>query len=261
MPDITEPDLSEVFLPAPGLDTEAEMQAIVARYIGASGVLIQLVTFVGGQVGDVVSRLPKGTQSRIDDMTRIALETAYGAAKGSHRKRPGGDRAHRRAAAAFGAVGGLGGLPSALAELPVTTTAILRSIQEIARFYGEDLSTEETRAACLQVLGAGGPLAEDDAADFAFLGARMTLTGPAINNLIAQIAPRFAAIMSQRLATMAVPVLGAAAGAGTNLAFMRYYQDMAHVHFGLRRLARYGALEAPAVFKARVENARAIRKV
>ena len=32
-------------------------------------------------------------------------------------------------------------------------------------------------------------------------------------------------------------VLGAAAGAATNYAYTRYYQDMAHVHFGLRRLA------------------------
>jgi len=44
--------------------------------------------------------------------------------------------------------------------------------------------------------------------------------------------------MGQKLAAQAVPVLGAVAGAATNYAYTSYYQDMAHVHFGLRRLAR-----------------------
>ena len=35
-----------------------------------------------------------------------------------------------------------------------------------------------------------------------------------------------------------LPLIGAVAGAGTNLAFTRYYTDMAHVHFGLRAAAR-----------------------
>lgn len=34
-----------------------------------------------------------------------------------------------------------------------------------------------------------------------------------------------------------MPVLGAVAGAATNYAYLSYYQDMAHVQFGLRRLA------------------------
>ena len=33
-------------------------------------------------------------------------------------------------------------------------------------------------------------------------------------------------------------MLGAAAGAATNYAYTSYYQQMAHVHFGLRKLAR-----------------------
>jgi hypothetical protein len=142
----------------------------------------------------------------------------------------------------------------------VTTTAILRSIQEIARTHGEDLTDETVRLECLRVLGSGGPLAEDDGTDFAFLGARLTLTGPALNRLIAQIAPRFAAVLGQKLAAQAVPVLGAAAGAATNLAFARYYQDMAHVHFGLRRLAHAGHLTAREEFRAEVASSRALRR-
>ena len=41
-----------------------------------------------------------------------------------------------------------------------------------------------------------------------------------------------------------MPLLGAAAGAGTNFAFVDYYVSMAHVHFGLRQLARTHGEEA-----------------
>ena len=240
-------------------DAESELDLLVGRYLSANGVLMQVIGFVGGQVEDVVARLPATTRERVDRATRGALEIAYGAAYGSQRLRTG-DRPHRVMAAAMGAVGGLGGLPSALTELPVTTTLMLRSIQEIAVQHGESLSDEETRLACLQVLGAGGPLSEDDGTDFAFIGARIAITGPAMNTLIARIAPRFAGVLMQKLGSKAVPVLGSLAGAGTNLAFMRYYQEMAHVHFGLRRLARHGTIEAPAAFKSRVEAVRQVRK-
>lgn len=247
-------------LPVPAADVEAEIASLAGRYLRAQRGPIQLVTLIGGQVEDLADRLPARTRARIDEATALALRVAYGAAEGSHRRRPGGELAHRTAAAALGALGGLGGLPSAMAELPVTTATILRSLQEIARAHGEDPAQEATRLACLQVLGAGGPLAEDDGTDFAFLGARITLTGAALQGLIAQVAPRFAATLAQKLAAKAVPALGAAAGAAVNLAFVRYYQEMAHVHFGLRRLARTGALQAPARFRAEVETLRAIRR-
>jgi hypothetical protein len=44
-------------------------------------------------------------------------------------------------------------------------------------------------------------------------------------------------VLGQKLAAQTVPILGAVAGAATNYAYTSYYQDMAHVHFGLRRLA------------------------
>ena len=55
--------------------------------------------------------------------------------------------------------------------------------------------------------------------------------------VIAKIAPQLAVVLGQKLAAQAVPVLGAVAGAATNYAYTSYYQDMAHVHFGLRKLA------------------------
>lgn len=238
------------------LDPEVEIRNLARRYRDANGLLLQMFTFVGGQIEDVLKRLPKRTQERIHNTTYKALEAAYRAAKGSHKTRFAGDRSHRITAAAFGALGGLGGLPSALSELPFSTTLMLRSIQEIACEYGEDITHEEMQLACLQVMSAAGPLAEDDGADFVFLGARVAMTGTAVNALLSTVAPRFAAVLAQKLGTKTVPVVGSLAGAGTNMAFMRYYQEMAHVHFGLRRLVRQGAPDTLSAFRAEVENAR-----
>ena len=58
-----------------------------------------------------------------------------------------------------------------------------------------------------------------------------------MHGLIGKVAPRLATAMGQKLAAQTVPVLGAAAGAATNYAYTSYYQQMAHVHFGLLRLA------------------------
>jgi len=82
-----------------------------------------------------------------------------------------------------------------------------------------------------------GPLDHDDGADLAFLNSRMALHGGSLQALIVKIAPSLANVLGQKLAAQAVPVLGAIAGAATNYAYTSYYQDMAHVHFRLRRLA------------------------
>jgi uncharacterized protein (DUF697 family) len=90
---------------------------------------------------------------------------------------------------------------------------------------------------CIKVFSAAGPLEADDGADLGFISARVTLTGPAVRALIARVSPRLATVLGQKLAAQTVPVLGAVAGAATNYAYTNYYQEMAHVHFGLRRLA------------------------
>ena len=50
------------------------------------------------------------------------------------------------------------------------------------------------------------------------------------------LAPRIAAVLGQKLAAQAVPVLGAAAGATLNAAFLSYYREMAAIRFALLRL-------------------------
>ena len=221
-----------------------EIARLAARQRKANGVLMSAINFVGGQVEDGLKLLPKGTREQVDELARVALRQSFDVAHKSRQgigRNVGSDRMHRLIGTLSGALGGLGGLPTAIAELPVATTVIFRAVHHVAVQYGEDPDAETTRMECLAVFGTGGPGGADDGVDTAFIGARLSLSGAAVNGLISKVAPRFAAVLSQKLASQAVPLLGAAAGAGTNYAFVDYYVAMAHVHFGLRKLARtYG---------------------
>lgn len=225
-------------------DARAEIAAIAHRQRKANGVLMKAINFVGGQVEDGLKLLPKSVRDQLDDVARTALRHSYEIASKSRNgigEKIGSDRLHKAIGTLSGAVGGFGGLPTALAELPVATTVIFRAVQSVATEYGEDPLSDETRMECLAVFGAGGPGAQDDGVDTSFIGARLSISGAAVNGLIRKVAPKFATVLSQKLASQAVPVLGAAAGAGTNYAFVDYYVSIAHVHFALRKLARtYG---------------------
>lgn len=247
--DPTVPQMIEINPDTPHAPLTDEARAVVAalalRQRRAQSLLMRIITFAGGQVEDGMKFLPKGFRDQIEAAARGALTQSYDIAGRSRApgrfdgltRRVNSDRAHRVIATISGALGGLGGLPTALAELPVATTVIFRAVQGVAEAHGEDPREAATRLECLRVFGAGGPGEEDDGIDTTFIGARIGLTGPALHKLIAKVAPRFAAVLSQKLAAQAVPVLGAAAGAGTNYAFVDYYIEMAHVHFGLRRLS------------------------
>ena len=235
--------------PAPLTDeARADIAALAQRQRRAGGVLMKGILFVGGQVEDGMKFLPAPLRSQIEGAARNALRHSYDLAAKSRgdgvAARIAGDRVHKIMATLSGALGGLGGLATALAELPVATTVIFRAVQGVAAAHGEDPLTEETRLECLRVFGSGGPQETDEGIDTSFVGARLSLSGAAVQKLIARVAPHFAAVMSQKLASQTIPVLGAAAGAGTNYAFMAYYVEMAHVHFGLRRLIRQHGEEA-----------------
>ncbi len=232
--------------PPPALSQAAkeEIAAIAQRQVRANGVLMKAINFVGNQVEDGLKMLPKSVRSQLDEVAKTALRQSYELAsksRGGVGEKIGSDGLHKAAGTISGAFGGIGGLPTALAELPVATTLIFRAVQNVAAEYGEDPLSEETRLECLAVFGAGGPGKDDDGIDTSFLGARLSISGAALSGLLRKVAPRFAAMLSQKLSTQAVPILGAAAGAGTNYAFVNYYVSIAHVHFGLRKLGRlYG---------------------
>jgi len=219
-------------------DTEAELDRLAARYRAAGGLGVQLLTLVGGKAEQLLDRLPGPVKGKLEGATETALKLAMRAANSSRTKLPDqSDWINTGFSTAMGAAGGFGGLPSALVELPVTTTVLLRIIQGVAAENGFDPSAESVQFDCIRVFAAAGPLAEDDGADLGFLTLRVTLTGGAMQRLIATVAPRLAAVLGQKLATQTIPVLGAVAGATINYVYSGYYREIAHVHFGLRRLA------------------------
>lgn len=219
-------------------DTDRRLDELAGRHAAAGNVGIQILNVVGGQAEGLLDRLPEGIRARLGDGAEQALTLAMNAAQRSRgivAEQPGW--LTRVVTTAMGAAGGFGGLPSAMAELPVTTTILLRAIQDVAVEHGFDPAEEGVMYDCIQVLAAAGPLDHDDGSDIAFLSTRLAVTGATINTLIARVAPRLATVLGQKLAAQTVPILGAAAGAATNYAYTSYYQQMAHVHFGLRRLA------------------------
>ena len=230
--------MNEIISAPPPVDPEAEIARLAQRHEAAGGFGIQLLNIIGGQVDGLIDRLPRDVQDQLGQATHAALVQALAVASTSRRIVPDQPAWMNRAVgSAMGAAGGFGGLPTALAELPLTTAMLLRVIEGVAVEHGFDPAAESVRFDCVQVFSAAGPLAHDDGADLGFMGARMALSGAALQALVTRVAPRLAAAMGQKLAAQTVPVLGAAAGAATNYAYVNYYTDIAHVHFGLRRLA------------------------
>jgi hypothetical protein len=218
--------------------TDAELDRLAARYRNAAGLGVQLLTMIGGKAEQLLDRLPPAVRDKLETATEQALKLAMRAANTSRKAVP--DQTpwmNTAVSTAMGAAGGFGGLPSALIELPATTTVLLRIIQGVAAEHGFDPSAESVQFDCIRVFAAAGPLAEDDGADLGFVTLRLTLTGGAMQRLIATVAPRLAIVLGQKLATQTIPVLGAVAGATTNYVYSGYYREIAHVHFGLRRLA------------------------
>jgi hypothetical protein len=137
---------------------------------------------------------------------------------------------------------------------------MLRSIAEIARAEGEDLSLPEARLACLEVFALGGHAESDDAAETGYYGIRLALalpvtqaachitehglagrSAPVLVDLLRAIGERFGIVVGQKTAAQLVPLIGAAGGAAVNLVFMSHFQEMARGHFVVRALERrYG---------------------
>lgn len=223
----------------PALAHEAEIAALAKRYRDAGSLGMQVLSLIGGQAENLLERLPDRAKGRLEEATKRALTVSFMAARSSREVVPDQKTWLNTAlATAMGAAGGVGGIPSALAELPVTVTVLLRAIQGIAAEHGYDPNSPEIARECVTVFAAAGPLEDDDGAEMGFLAARMTVTGKSLQGLIASVAPRLSTVLGQKLAAQTVPVLGAVAGAATNYAYTSYYQEMAHVHFGLMDLSR-----------------------
>jgi EcsC protein family len=218
--------------------------ALARDYRRANGPVMALVTRLGGSLESQIAMIPEAYRARVEVITARALVASYDLAAQGARLPDMGARGPLVAAMVSGAAGGAGGIATSMAELPVTITVILHAIQREAKAAGYDPAESWVRAECLRVFGAGSPLASDDGINTSFLSARLTLTGPALQKLVATVAPKLAAALGQKLMAQAVPVLGAATGAALNVAFVRYYAEVARIRFALMRMAELHGTDA-----------------
>lgn len=231
-------------------DLNAELLALVRRYRSAAGPGLRLLNALGSRAENLIDRIPAPVRDQLEGATRRGLDLSFSAAAASRsRVRDQDDWFNTALATAMGAAGGLGGLPSALAEVPMTVTVLMRAIQGIAEEHGFDPGSEEVRMACLEVFAAAGPLAQDDGGDMGFLTLRVALSGPGMRMMMSRVTPIFAQVIGRKLAAQAVPVLGAVAGAATNYIYTAYYQDIARVRFGLMDIARRRGLDHDALVR------------
>jgi hypothetical protein len=207
--------------------------------------------------------LPVKWKDLVQTATEKSLKKALGFAVNTMdaRKRPASsDKTHKLLVMATGAGGGSFGLPALAVELPVTTTIMLRSIADIARSEGENISMLDTKLACLEVFALGGSAKSDDGTETGYFVVRAALArtlseaaqyiaekglakegAPVLVRLIAVLASRFGIIVSEKVAAQSIPVIGAAGGALINTIFIDHFQNMARGHFIVRRLERqYG---------------------
>lgn len=250
-----------------------EMREVAGICLEARGLIVTTAGWLAEAAESILPDLPKDWHGRVEQATELALKAAYDAAASTQAEAgsdsmlnrvlgwASGERLHQVVAGVTGALGGSGGIATAIAELPASVALIFRAIQEIAVKHGYDISDPEVRKQCLQVFGLGSPDSDDDEADVGFMAARVALSGKNAMAIIAKLAPDVATFLSQKLLAKAVPVVGGLTGAVINPSFMQYYQAMAHVHFRLRKIEeQHDPEQVKACFERVLRSERARRK-
>ena len=134
---------------------------------------------------------------------------------------------------------------------------MLRSIAEIARSHGEDISDPESALSCIQVFALGGRAGSADASETGYFAVRGMLAksvteatrfiaergiveegAPVLVRFITLVASRFGVVLTQKFAAQALPLVGALGGASVNYVFIEHFQEMAQGHFTVRKLER-----------------------
>ncbi|BCZ76671.1 EcsC protein family protein [Paraburkholderia steynii] len=241
---------------------------------------MKLASIVGSPMEKLISRMPAIASDKVNDATQLALRKCLQIALRTLGRPMAGaplgvsDRPsnllHKFAVATTGAAGGAFGLFALPVELPVTTTLMFRSICDIARSEGEDLTSVDTQLQCLTVLGMGGTSKADDDADYGYFIMRGALAqavskasseiatkgftthgSAALLRLLNTIAARFSVQVSEQIAAKSIPAIGAVLGAMVNTVFIDHFQQVAHGHFTVRRLERqYGTDAVQAAYQA-----------
>jgi hypothetical protein len=253
-------------LPVPVRELTSEDLAALQEAVAAlehPGFAARLAAIAGRPVELLGRMLPAQASQIITKAVAKGLEMALAAALRTMRGSTAHSSSrllHKALATASGAAGGAFGLAALPVELPVSTVIMLRSIADIARSEGEDLSDPEAALACVQVFALGGRDGSLDASESGYFAARGMLAksvteaaryiaerglveegSPALVRFITQVAARFGVAVSQKAAAQALPILGALGGASVNYVVVEHFQQVARGHFIVRKLERtYG---------------------
>jgi hypothetical protein len=222
---------------------------------------VRLADHAGQPVNRILHLAPRVANENLNDIVKATILKCLDAAIDSLEEGPAPPQPWLSSmmAGVTGGVGGAFGFVALAVELPLTTTLMLRSIAEIARHEGEDLSTIPGRLACMEVFALGGNRAENKM-NVGYYAARAFLTrltneasafliergvagasAPVVTGFVGEISSRFGLVVSDKVAAGALPVLGALGGAAVNVIFMDHFQRIAQGHFTVRRLERrYG---------------------
>lgn len=248
-------------------DYDALKQAVAL--LESPSLTARLSGFIGSPIEGAVKALPASVSKKLNGAVAAALHTSADAALWSLDNRPNtaaSTRLHKFYAATSGAIGGAFGFAALFVELPVSTTIMMRSVADVARSEGFDLSDFATKQACIEVFAMGGNDPSDDATEIGYYMTRSFTTqamqqlskelaaiaakqgskvlsnlspgqaGKWLAMLIEKVATRFGFTISSKFAAQAVPVIGAFTGATINALFTDFYQGMARGHFIVKRL-------------------------
>ncbi|MBR8314386.1 EcsC family protein [Burkholderia dolosa] len=258
-------------------DREALQRA--KHVLESPSLTMKLTSVLGAPVEKMIGRLPDFATGKINDATQLALRKCLNIALRTLGRPPAPDAEpdkpsnllHKLAVATTGAAGGAFGFLALPVELPVTTTLIFRSVCDIARSEGEDLTSVDTQLQCLAVLGMGGHRDKNEQdADLGYFVLRGALaqaiskassditakgiaahSSAAVFKLVQTVASRFSVQVTEQMAAKSIPAIGAVLGATVNTLFIDHFQQMAHGHFTVRRLERkYGSVAVKAAYQA-----------
>lgn len=245
-----------IFLADTDLRALAEARALLER----PSLAARLSSFIGSPLEKGMARLPASWRGKVGTLAHDALLKAMDTAARTLQSAPreASPRLHKVLGSVSGAGGGAFGLVGLTVEVPLSTVLIMRSILDIARGEGEDISYAQTRLAALEVFALGGNAKSDDATESGYYAVRAALAStvseaarhfaqkglsgegaPALARLITMVAARYKVQLTQKAAGMLVPGIGAAAGATINLMFMDHFQSVSRGHFTVRRLERH----------------------
>ncbi len=231
---------------------------------------IRLMNLLGKPVEFGMNVLPAYAQNKIHEAVSLSLRKAISIVNRTvPRKRSflTSTKIDRAAAILSGGTGGFFGLAGLTVELPVSTAIMLRSIINIARANGIDVTSAEGKLNCMEIfaLGGGSALKPDENSYYA-TRAMLAKTleesakyivrkglieegSPPIVKFMARVVSRFGVTVSDKIAVEMIPVIGAITGASINLIFINHFIQMAEGHFTIKRLESvYGFEEVRACY-------------